>query len=35
MDLLVLGGALVAVLSLASGWVFDVLTRRMLKYKYA
>ena len=30
-----LGGALVAVLSLASGWVFDVLTRRMLKYKYA
>ena len=34
MDLLVLGGALVAVLSLASGWVFDVLSRRMLKYKY-
>ena len=34
MDLLVLGGGLVAVLSLASGWVFDILTRRMLRYKY-
>ena len=34
MDLLVLGGGLVAVLSLASGWLFDILTRRMLRYKY-
>ena len=34
MDLLVLGGGLVAVLSLASGGVFDILTRRMLRYKY-
>lgn len=33
-DLLVLGGGLVAILSLASGWAFDILTRRMLKYKY-
>ena len=30
----VLGGGLVAILSLASGWAFDILTRRMLKYKY-
>ena len=34
MDLLVLGGGLVAVLSLASGWLFDIVARRMLKYKY-
>ena len=34
-DLLVLGGALVALLSLASGWGFDLFTRRILKYKYA
>ena len=34
MDLLVLGGGLVAVLSLISGWAFDILTRRILRYKY-
>lgn len=35
MDLLVLGGGLVAILSLASGWAFDLMTRRLLRYKYA
>ena len=34
MDLLVLGGGLVAILSLASGWAFDLMTRRLLRYKY-
>ena len=33
-DLLVLGGALVALLSLASGRGFDLFVRRILKYKY-
>lgn len=33
-DLLVLGGLLVAVLSLGSGLLFDALTRRLLRYKY-
>ena len=34
-DLLVLGGVLVALLSLAAGWVFDAISRTLLKYKYA
>ena len=34
MDLLVLGGGLVAILSLVSGGVFDILTRRLFRYKY-
>ncbi len=34
-DLLILGGLLVAVLSLGSGAVFDRISRRMLKYKYS
>ena len=34
MDLLVLGGGLVAILSLATGWVFDFRTGKLLKYKY-
>lgn len=33
-DLLVLGGVLVAVLSLLCGGVFDAITRKLLKYKY-
>ena len=33
-DLLVLGGVLTAVLSLAAGGVFDALSRRIMKYKY-
>ncbi len=33
-DLLILGGLLVAVLSLAAGGVFDLITRRVLRYKY-
>lgn len=33
-DLLVLGGVLVAVLSLLCGAVFDAITRTLLKYKY-
>lgn len=33
-DLLVLGGVLVAVLSLGSGWIFDAVSRSVLKYKY-
>ena len=33
-DLLVLGGVLVAVLSLGSGALFDVVSRRLMKYKY-
>ena len=33
-DMLVLGGLLVAALSLLSGVVFDVITRRLLRYKY-
>lgn len=33
-DLLVLGGLLVAVLSLGSGLLFDAVTRRLLRYKY-
>ena len=33
-DLLVLGGVLVAVLSLLCGAVFDAVTRTLLKYKY-
>ena len=35
MDLLVLGGVMVAILSLAAGGIFDVVTKRVLKYKYA
>ena len=34
-DLLILGGLLVAVLSLGSGAVFDRISRRMMKYKYS
>ena len=34
MDLLLLGGVLVAALSLLCGGLFDVLTRRVLRYKY-
>lgn len=33
-DLLVLGGASVAILSLLSGLIFDLLARRLLRYKY-
>ena len=33
-DLLILGGVLVAVLSLGSGWIFDAISRSVLKYKY-
>ena len=33
-DLLVLGGVLTAVLSLAAGGVFDAISRRIMKYKY-
>jgi hypothetical protein len=33
-DMLVLGGLLVAALSLLSGVIFDVITRRLLRYKY-
>ncbi len=33
-DLLVLGGVLVAALSLIAGGIFDVITRRVLRYKY-
>ena len=33
-DLLVLGGALVAALSLAAGALFDLISRRLMKYKY-
>lgn len=33
-DLLILGGLLVAVLSLGSGAVFDCISRQLLKYKY-
>lgn len=33
-DLLILGGFLVALLSLAAGGVFDLITRRMMKYKF-
>ncbi len=33
-DLLVLGGVLVAILSLLCGGVFDAITRKLLKYKY-
>ena len=33
-DLLILGGLLVAVLSLVAGGVFDLITRRVLRYKY-
>lgn len=34
MDILVVGGLLVAILSLFAGLVFDALQRRVLKYKY-
>lgn len=34
MDLLLLGGVLVAALSLLCGGLFDALTRRVLRYKY-
>lgn len=34
MDLLVLGGVSVAVLSLCCGLIFDLITRHILKYKY-
>ncbi len=33
-DLLLIGGILVALLSLGSGLLFDLMTRRILKYKY-
>ena len=33
-DLLVLGGVLTAVLSLAAGGLFDAISRRIMKYKY-
>lgn len=33
-DLLVLGGVLVAALSLGSGAVFDAIARRLMPYKY-
>lgn len=33
-DLLVLGGVLVAALSLAAGGIFDSIVRRLLRYKY-
>lgn len=33
-DLLILGGVLAAVLSLGSGWIFDAVSRRLLRYKY-
>ncbi len=33
-DLLVLGGVLTAVLSLAAGVVFDAISRRIMRYKY-
>lgn len=33
-DLLVLGGVLTAALSLAAGGVFDIISRRIMKYKY-
>lgn len=34
MDLLVLGGVSVAILSLGCGLLFDLITRRILRYKY-
>lgn len=34
MDLLVLGGTAVALLSLGCGLIFDLITRRVLRYKY-
>lgn len=34
MDLLVLGGVSVAILSLGCGLIFDLITRRILRYKY-
>ena len=33
-DLLVLGGLLVAALSLLSGLIFDIISRKLLRYKY-
>jgi len=34
MDLLVLGGVLTAILSLAAGGIFDSISKRIMKYKY-
>jgi len=34
MDLLVLGGVLTAILSLAAGGIFDTISRRIMRYKY-
>lgn len=34
MDLLVLGGGSVAILSLGCGFIFDLITRHILRYKY-
>lgn len=34
MDLLVLGGVSVAILSLGCGFIFDIITRHVLKYRY-
>ncbi len=34
MDLLVLGGVLTAALSLAAGGIFDIISRKIMKYKY-